>query len=180
MLNQDQIRFYRENGYLVVAEVFGAEELEALGRVTAGSVEATRGVSASDGVFVGAIDPAAPGGQLDRAVALTDRAGACKLHHVRTLHGSAENASPRPRPLLLFSYAAVDAWPLVERFDLEAFDGRILRGAPTLEPRQVALPVRIPLPRVPAADSIFDDQAAVASRSFGSAPQSTATQEGAT
>jgi hypothetical protein len=122
-------------------------------------------------VFVGAIDPAALGAELDQAVALTAKAGACSFHHVRTVHGSAENMAARPRPLLLFSYAAVDAWPLVERFDLEEFDGRILRGAPTLESRQVALPVRVPLPREAAADSIFDDQAAIAGRSFGLAPQ---------
>jgi ectoine hydroxylase-related dioxygenase (phytanoyl-CoA dioxygenase family) len=298
MLHQDQIRFYRESGYLVVAEVFGAEELAVLRRVTEGLVEAARGVAASDGVydlgpghgpgrpvvrrikdpqdqdpvyaaaarsprlldivadlvgpavrfdhgklnfkppgggaavewhqdwafyphtnddllavgimledctaengpllvvpgshrgpvhdhhhdgvFVGAIDPAALGAALDRAVALTARAGSCSFHHVRTLHASAENAGPRPRPLLLFSYAAVDAWPLVERFDLEAFDDRILRGAPTLEPRQVALPVRIPLPRVAEAESIFDDQAAIAGRSFGPAPQPAAAPEGVT
>lgn len=53
-----------------------------------------------------------------------------------------------------------------------------LRGAPTLEPRQTALPVRIPLPRVAVADSIFDDQAAIRGRSFGAkAPASMAKEE---
>ena len=131
-----------------------------------------------EGVFVGAIDPATLGADGDRAVALTGKAGACSFHHVRTLHGSAENLGPGPRPLLLFSYAAVDAWPVGERVDLEAFDGRILRGAPILAPRQTALPVRIPLPRVAAADSIFDDQAAIRGRSFGAKePASVAKEE---
>ncbi len=42
-----------------------------------------------------------------------------------------------------------------------------VRG-PTLAPRQEAVPVRLPLPRNPQADSIFDDQARVAGRFFAS------------
>jgi hypothetical protein len=51
--------------------------------------------------------------------------------------------------------------------ELEDFDKRILRGRPTLTSRQVALPVRLPLPGQPDTDSIFEDQPAVAGRSFG-------------
>ncbi len=129
-----------------------------------------------EGLFVGAIDPAALGAEPERAVALTGPAGACTFHHVRTVHGSAENRGGRPRPLLLFSYAAVDAWPLVDPVELEEFDGRILRGGPTLEPRQVALPVRVPLPKVAQADSIYDDQAAISGRSFGAGSEAAASQ----
>ena len=120
-----------------------------------------------DGMFVGAIDPAAAAGDLDKAVALTGPAGACTFHHVRMLHGSTINRGNRERPLLLFSYAAVDAWPLVDAPPLEEFDRRILRGQATLAPRQEALPVRLPLPKNPADDSIFDNQASVLGRSFG-------------
>jgi len=120
-----------------------------------------------DGVFVGALDPDDLGTEAGRAVALTGKAGACTFHHVRTVHGSTENKADSVRPLLLFSYAAVDAWPLVEPIDLSEFDQRILRGQPALTPRQEALPVRIPLPRVSEADSIFEDQAAVRGKSFG-------------
>ena len=119
------------------------------------------------GTFVGALDPREIAGGLDEAVALTGPAGSCTIHHVRTVHGSTENRGSGSRPLLLFSYAAVDAWPLVDIPELAEFDSRILRGAPTLTPRQLALPVRIPLPRDPAADSIFDNQASVKGRSFG-------------
>ena len=119
-----------------------------------------------EGIFVGALDPADLGGARDTAIALAGKAGACTFHHVRMVHGSAENLTDIPRPLLLFSYAAVDAWPLMEPVELEEFDGRILRGRPTLTPRQEAAPVRLPLPR-PHVDSIFEDQAAVAGRSFG-------------
>ena len=120
-----------------------------------------------DGSFVGALDPIALGSARDTAVALTGKAGSCTFHHVRMVHGSAENITEMLRPLLLFSYAAVDAWPLVEPVDLEEFDGRILRGQPTLTPRQEAAPIRVPLPRDPNVGSIFDDQAAVSGRSFG-------------
>ncbi len=131
-----------------------------------------------DGVFVGALDPTDLGALHGQAVALTGKAGSCSFHHVRTVHGSSENRSATPRPLLLFSYAAVDAWPLVDRFELEEFDNRILRGRPTLAPRQEALPVRISLPRVEGAGSIFDDQVAVSGQSFGAAqPAAEARQE---
>ncbi|MDH3473271.1 MAG: phytanoyl-CoA dioxygenase family protein [Rhodospirillales bacterium] len=120
-----------------------------------------------EGRFVGAFDPAVLGPARETAVALTGAAGSCTFHHVRTVHGSADNESDSPRPLLLFSYAAVDAWPLVDPVELAEFDGRILRGRPTLIPRQEAVPVRLPLPKDPAADSIFDNQAAVSGQSFG-------------
>ena len=122
-----------------------------------------------EGVFVGAIDPAVLSADRERAVALTGPAGAVTLHHVRTLHASSENRGDRARRLLLFSYAAADAWPLVPEEPLEAFDARLIAGQPTLAPRMEAVPVRLPLPRRPAADSIFKDQASVAGRSFAQA-----------
>ena len=119
-----------------------------------------------DGLFVGAMDPGAPGFDAGGAVALTGPAGSVTFHHVRTVHGSAENLSARPRPLLLFSYLAIDTWPIVEKCDLADFNARILRGEATRQPRQEQLPIRIPLPPVPGADSIFENQEAVAGRSF--------------
>jgi ectoine hydroxylase-related dioxygenase (phytanoyl-CoA dioxygenase family) len=104
-----------------------------------------------DGRFCGAIDPAAAGFDANRAVALTGPAGAISVHHVRLVHGSTENRSNRPRRLLLFSYAAADAWPLLGArglvsADMAEFDSRMLRGRPTLAPRLAAVPVRLPLP----------------------------------
>lgn len=113
-----------------------------------------------DGVFVGGIDIKASGLDASSAVPLTGRAGSITVHHVRTVHGSAENLSNGDRALLLYSYAAVDAWPLLDMDDLEAFNQRILRGTPTIEPRMEPVPIRISLPRVPRADSIFESQAA--------------------
>ena len=118
------------------------------------------------GYFVGAIAPEDLAPIIDGAVALIAPAGSITIHHARMVHGSTENLSLRARPLLLFSYAAVDAWPLLDADDLKEFNSRVIRGEPTLTPRQEALPVRIPLPRVEQSDSIFDDQQAVRGRSF--------------
>ena len=77
---------------------------------------------------------------------------------MRTLHASRNNTGSSLRPLLLFSYAAVDAFPIFERYDLDEFDSRILRGEPVREGRMEALPFRLHLPRRPGTDSIYDDQ----------------------
>ena len=115
-----------------------------------------------DGMFVGGIAEDSLGDALGEAVSLTAKAGSISIHHVRTLHASSENRSDRERPLLLFSYAAVDAFPVFAKVDLEEFDSRILRGEPTVVPRAAAVPMRLPQPRAAGADSIFDNQAALA------------------
>lgn len=51
MLTAQQIGFYREQGYLLVEDVFPEAELAELRRVTAGFVEAARAVPASDAVY---------------------------------------------------------------------------------------------------------------------------------
>ena len=68
------------------------------------------------------------------------------FHHVRLVHGSAQNVSSLPRTLLLYEYGAADAWPLMGVADLAEFDGRLVTGEPTIEPRLVPAPVRMPLP----------------------------------
>ena len=111
-----------------------------------------------DGMFVGGIKPdLIP--DTDKAVALTAPAGSITIHHVRTLHASSENRSDRDRPLLLYSYSAIDAFPVAERVDIAEYDSRIVRGAPVIEARQEAVPIRIPYPRNEKDDSIFDNQA---------------------
>ncbi len=121
-----------------------------------------------EGLFVGSCSAGELGALPKDAVPLAGRAGSITIHHVRTLHGSLENRSGRDRRLLLMCYMAIDAWPLASAgsFDLAEFDSRILRGKPTLQPRQEALPVRAPIPRIPDSDSIFEDQEMVAGRSF--------------
>ena len=109
-----------------------------------------------DGWFVGAIT----GSEVDteQVVQLEVPAGGISLHHVRTVHGSVPNRSPRPRRLLLLELCAVDAWPLLNMPGLEAFDARILRGSATVTPRLEAAPVRIPLPAHERRGSIYEVQ----------------------
>ncbi|RVU38405.1 phytanoyl-CoA dioxygenase family protein [Hwanghaeella grinnelliae] len=113
----------------------------------------------SNAIFCGAIDDAEAEPIAGTAVPLMGKAGSITIHHVRMVHGSEPNTSETARRLLLFSYAAVDAWPLLPKEGIDAFNERILTGAPTLSPRQVAVPVRIPLPKVETDGSIFDNQA---------------------
>lgn len=127
-----------------------------------------------DGCFCGALDPGAAELDTAGAVAVTGPAGSITVHHVRLVHGSTENRSDRPRRLLLYSYAAADAWPLLgsrglASVDMEEFDSRILRGQPTLAPRLAAVPVRLPLPPAAQEGSIFENQRPSYGRSFGTA-----------
>jgi phytanoyl-CoA hydroxylase len=120
-----------------------------------------------DGRFCGSVDPAEIEGEIARAVALTGRAGSMSFHHVRTLHGSAQNVSDRPRNLLLYEVAAADAWPLMGVKDLEEFDSRLITGAgPSIEPRVVPVPVRMPLPPAARQGSIYENQLGAAERSY--------------
>ena len=111
-----------------------------------------------EGCFVGGIRMDDVAAQLKHAVALTAPAGSISIHHVRTLHGSQSNRTDRARPLLLFSYAAVDAFPVFAETDLSDYDQRIIRGEPTLVPRSEAVPMRLPFPRAGGTSSIFVNQ----------------------
>lgn len=105
-----------------------------------------------NGEFVGAAKAQDLGPELDKAVTLTAPAGSVSIHHVRTLHASMANRSTTNRPLCIFSYAAVDAFPIFDRYDWAEFNARILRGEETWAPRIVANPVRLPEPRRPSQD----------------------------
>jgi ectoine hydroxylase-related dioxygenase (phytanoyl-CoA dioxygenase family) len=120
----------------------------------------------ANGRFCGAIDPAASGLDFSKAVAITGPAGSCSFHHVRLVHGSAQNSSDRPRNLLLYECAAADAWPLVNFTDLEEFDSRMICGRPTLEPRLEKVPVRMPYPPAAHQGSIYENQVGAGARYF--------------
>ena len=111
-----------------------------------------------DGRFSGLVDPAEIRDEIANAVPLLGRAGSMSFHHVRSLHGSALNTSNRNRNLLLYGIAAADAWPLIGVPDLEEFDKRLLSGKPTIEPRLVPAPVRMPLPPALRQGSIYENQ----------------------
>jgi hypothetical protein len=119
-----------------------------------------------DGVFCGAIDPAASGIDFSKAVMLAGAAGSMTIHHVRMVHGSALNTSDRPRRLLLFQYTAVDAFPLLGIPDWEKFNANIVTGEPTMVPRLTPVPVRIPLPVAAFQGSIYENQRTLANRYF--------------
>ncbi|MBI3827476.1 MAG: phytanoyl-CoA dioxygenase family protein [Candidatus Rokubacteria bacterium] len=118
-----------------------------------------------DGRFCGLTDPADIANEIANAVPLTGRAGSMSFHHVRALHGSALNTSDRSRNLLLYGIAAADAWPLLGVPDLDEFNSRMLSGKPSVEPRLVPVPVRLPLPPAARQGSIYENQAE-ANRSY--------------
>jgi ectoine hydroxylase-related dioxygenase (phytanoyl-CoA dioxygenase family) len=124
----------------------------------------------SGGVFAGAIDLDAAGLDQSNAATLTGPAGSISIHHVRAVHGSALNTSDRDRRILFYEMMAADAFPICGsrgRFDsLDAFDDRLLCGEPTLIPRMVDIPVRIPEPEPPTTGSIYEVQKAMGKRSF--------------
>jgi ectoine hydroxylase-related dioxygenase (phytanoyl-CoA dioxygenase family) len=111
-----------------------------------------------DGAFCGAMDAAATPLRFADAVPLTAPAGSMSFHHVRLVHGSAQNLSDRPRTLLLYEYAAADAWPLLGVPDLAAFDAKLVAGEPTITPRVEPVPVRMPLPPARRQGSIYENQ----------------------
>jgi ectoine hydroxylase-related dioxygenase (phytanoyl-CoA dioxygenase family) len=120
----------------------------------------------AEGYFCGAIDPSKVALDWGAAVPVTGRAGAMSFHHVRLVHGSAQNVSDRPRALLLYEFAAADAWPLSGVADLAAFDAKLVAGAPTIEPRLAPVPVRMPLPPAPRQGSIYENQTTARNRFF--------------
>jgi ectoine hydroxylase-related dioxygenase (phytanoyl-CoA dioxygenase family) len=119
-----------------------------------------------NGRFCGAIDPVASGLDFAKAVPCQGQAGSCSFHHVRLVHGSGENRSARPRPLLLYECGAADAWPLVNWTSLEEFDGRMICGRPTIEPRLEKVPIRMPYPPALKQGSIYENQTIIRNRYF--------------
>jgi phytanoyl-CoA hydroxylase len=125
----------------------------------------------ANGYFAGAMDPELKGLDYSKAVPLTGKAGSMTIHHARLVHGSALNTSAKPRRLLLHEYAAADAWPLLGVANFEEFNGRIVLGRPTIEPRLTPVPVRMPLPPAPFQGSIYENQRAAAKRFFHTAAE---------
>jgi ectoine hydroxylase-related dioxygenase (phytanoyl-CoA dioxygenase family) len=119
-----------------------------------------------DGHFCGAMDVARDGVDVATAVPLIAPAGSCSFHHVRAVHGSAENRSAQSRNLLLYEFAAADAFPLLGVADWTEFNERLLVGAPTVVPRTVPCPIRMPLPPARNQGSIYENQTALERRYF--------------
>jgi len=113
-----------------------------------------------DGCFAGLIDPDLVKNEIERAVPCMGKAGSMSFHHVRALHGSAQNTSDRPRNLLLYEVAASDAWPLMGVKDFDEFNSRLLTGEVVVTPRLSKVPVRMPLPPAKRQGSIYETQSA--------------------
>jgi phytanoyl-CoA hydroxylase len=125
----------------------------------------------SDGMFCGAITGELNQIDFSKAVPMTGTAGSMSIHHARILHGSAQNRSAKQRRLLLFEFAAADAWPLMGVPDFAEFNSRIVLGNPTVEPRIRPAPVRMPLPPAKAQGSIYENQRGAKVRYFGQAAE---------
>jgi ectoine hydroxylase-related dioxygenase (phytanoyl-CoA dioxygenase family) len=122
------------------------------------------------GVFVGAIDLAANGLALADFVPVTGQRGTVEIHHVRTLHGSAANASERSRRICFYEVAAADAWPLLGMTDgyyssyAHWNSGTMIFGEAPTSFRMESLPVSVPYPSpydgaVSEKGSIYEIQA---------------------
>jgi len=122
----------------------------------------------SDGRFTGAIDA----DEIDSNIAETVMApaGSISLHHVRLVHGSDNNRSGQDRRLLLYEVTAADAFPIMGALSklssIEEYNGRLLCGDGTLEPRLTNVPVRIPLPAPENFGSIYALQSKTKNPSF--------------
>jgi ectoine hydroxylase-related dioxygenase (phytanoyl-CoA dioxygenase family) len=121
-----------------------------------------------DGVFCGAIDPADPLFEQDRAVTLTGKAGDMSIHHVRLLHGSAPNMSDRARKILFYELSAADAWPIngnsgaytgmAQREVWAKLQENMVCGTQPAAARLADVPVIMPVPPAPDSSSIFKVQ----------------------
>jgi len=71
-------------------------------------------------------------------------AGTITVHHCRTVHGSAPNRSDRPRPLLLQTYAAADAFAYTDLVRRSPHGEELIRGRPARwarhDPRTCLMP----------------------------------------
>jgi ectoine hydroxylase-related dioxygenase (phytanoyl-CoA dioxygenase family) len=98
-----------------------------------------------NGVWVGALSDAdvARAG-VERARYPTGPAGSITVHHCRTVHGSTVNSSDRPRPLLLMTFVAADAYPLTDLVKPSPHGEELIRGEPARWSRHDPRPCLMP------------------------------------
>jgi ectoine hydroxylase-related dioxygenase (phytanoyl-CoA dioxygenase family) len=71
-------------------------------------------------------------------------AGTLTVHNCRTVHGSAPNRSDRPRPLLLQTYAAADAFAYTDLVKQSPHGEELIRGEPARWARHDPRPCLMP------------------------------------
>ncbi|MFQ5959446.1 MAG: phytanoyl-CoA dioxygenase family protein [Alphaproteobacteria bacterium] len=81
-----------------------------------------------------------------RAVPVTGSAGDLCLMHTSLMHGSAANASARPRGLFITVYSAADAFPLCPSPLPNRFEGEVVRGEASRVARLAGGRVELPPP----------------------------------
>jgi phytanoyl-CoA hydroxylase len=118
-----------------------------------------------DGVMIGAIQADDPDLRLDDAVPLEVGAGGMTIHHFRTSHASGPNNSDISRRVLFLDYAAVDAYPVGKKVDLDEFDSRLVRGTCERVARLAPLSFKMPNRKV-KANILFHLQATTKKRMF--------------
>ena len=121
-----------------------------------------------DGYFCGAMDPDTCGVDFSKKVACEGPAGSCSFHHVRLVHGSAQNMSDKPRGLLLYEMNAADAYPLAAggRMGWDTLHAKLICGDDTTIPRMKEVPVRMPYPPARKQGSIYESQTLTGKRFF--------------
>jgi ectoine hydroxylase-related dioxygenase (phytanoyl-CoA dioxygenase family) len=106
--------------------------------------------------FVGKVDDETEAALRARQIPITGPAGSVCLMHTRLAHGSAPNASDRPRGLYICVYTAADAVPLARNPMANGNEGLMLRGKPSLAARMIDFQVE--LPKQPKSASFFTVQ----------------------
>ena len=122
----------------------------------------------SDGAFCGAIDQQETKLDISTAQEVHAKAGSISIHHARLVHGSSMNRSNDQRRILFFEFTAADAWPLLGIGNIEEFNGRIVQGQATIQPRLEDVPVRMPYPPAVFQGSIYENQRTLDNRFFAS------------
>lgn len=112
-----------------------------------------------EGVYTGAVSADVEAAHVGDAVPVFGPAGSACLMHTRLLHGSAPNASDRPRTLFISEYRAEDSKPLQENHIPSRFQGEVVRGERTNRVRCTSYEMEFP--EVPTGASFFSQQAKV-------------------
>src|SRR5665811_1146588 len=98
---------------------------------------------------------------VERAIYPTGPAGTITVHHCRTVHGPAPNRSSRARPLLLQTYAAVDAFAYTDLVRRSPHGEELVRGKPARwarhDPRPCLMPPTGPYRPIFAAQQREDE-----------------------